>query len=128
MPRTSARIAGHPPDGNEEIAHDSLKGALPDPPLKHIDYGFSWANMLRFKGITFKSGGTFKLCFCESTLVPVCMSERDFSVEVGKIHVSGVSCLISQPSLRNAACVKQFYGDEPKSLRCYAGEPPSLTP
>jgi len=128
VPRTVARTASEPADGNEEIPHDSQLGPLPDPSAVVKDYGFSWANMLRFPNITFKSGGTFKLCFCDSTLVPACKSERDFSIEVGKIHVSGVSCLISQPSLRNAACVEQYYGDSPKPLRCYAGEPPNVSP
>jgi hypothetical protein len=129
VPRTVARTAAEPPDGNEEIPHDSQLGPLPDPVVVVKDHGFSWSNMLRFKGIKFLSGGTFKLCFCDSTLVPSCKSERDFTIEVGKIHVSGVSCLISQPSLRSAACVEQYYGDAPKSLRCYAaGEPPALSP
>jgi hypothetical protein len=128
VPRTVARTAPGPADGNEEIPHDSELGPLPDPVVVVKDHGFSWANMLRFKGITFQSGGTFKLCFCDSTLVKACQSERDFPIEVGRIHVSGVSCLISQPSLRSAACVEQYYGDSPKSLRCYPGEPPKVSP
>merc|ERR1719231_377227 len=32
------------------------------------DYGFSWGDLLRFKPVQFKSGGTFKLCFCDSSL------------------------------------------------------------
>lgn len=128
VPRTVQRTADEHADDNEEIPHDSQKGPLPDPAVVVKDHGFSWANMLRFKGITFQAGGTFKLCFCDSTLVPACRSERDFTVEVGKIHVSGVSCLISQPSLRSAACVEQYYGDSPKSLRCYPGEPPKVSP
>jgi hypothetical protein len=129
VPRTTARTASEPADGNEEIPHDSQLGPLPDPVVVVKDHGFSWSNMLRFKGITFQSGGTFKLCFCDSTLVQACKSERDFSVEAGKIHVSGVSCLISQPALRSAACVEQYYGAAPKSLRCYADrEPPQVSP
>jgi hypothetical protein len=128
VPRTVARDAGTPADGNEEIPHDSQLGPLPDPVVVVKDHGFSWSNMLRFKNITFQSGGTFKLCFCDSTLVPACRTERDFSIEVGKIHVSGVSCLISQPSLRSAACVEQYYGASPKSLRCYPGDPPKVSP
>jgi hypothetical protein len=128
VPRTFARTATEPADGNEEIPHDSELGPLPDPVVVVKDHGFSWSNMLRFKGITFQSGGTFKLCFCDSTLVPACKSERDFAIEVGEIHVSGVSCLISQPKLRSAACVEQYYGASPKSLRCYPGEPPKVSP
>jgi hypothetical protein len=76
VPRTVARTAPGPADGNEEIPHDSQLGPLPDPVVVVEDHGFSWANMLRFKGITFKSGGTFKLCFCDSTLVPACKTEH----------------------------------------------------
>ena len=42
--------------------------------------------MLRFKPIQFKSGGTFKLCFCDSTILgsgSVCSTERDYKIEVG---------------------------------------------
>merc|ERR1712118_131127 len=89
--------------------------------LEVEDRGFSWDKLLRFKGITFSSGGTFKLCFCDSTLLggsTACRSEADYSVEVGTIHASGVSCLIAKPELQRVSCVPQF-GPAPASLRCY---------
>lgn len=98
------------------------------------DLGFSWDKMLRFQGITFKSGGTFKLCFCDSSLLgssSACRSESDYSVEVGTIHASGVSCLIAKPELQRVSCVEQWGKAEwgSTSLRCYKqGTPPNPTP
>merc|ERR1719240_1654739 len=80
---------------------------------------YSWDKMLRFKSFSFTSGGTFKVCFCDSTLLPagaVCKSESDFSVQVGTVHSSGVSCLLEKPALQRVSCVPQMYG----GLRCYA--------
>lgn len=98
--------------------------------LEVQDNGYSWDQMLRFRGITFKSGGTFKLCFCDSSLLAgssACRSEADYSVEVGTIHASGVSCLIAKPELQRVSCVDQYWGT---SLRCYRqyAEPPRPTP
>ena len=73
------------------------------------DYGFSWGDLLRFKPVQFKSGGTFKLCFCDATLTAdgVCMTEKDYKIEVGTIHASGVSCLIADPKLQRVSCTPQ---------------------
>ena len=45
--------------------------------------------MLRFKKIEFATGGSFKLCFCDSSLLPThggvpvpCSSEADYAIEV----------------------------------------------
>jgi hypothetical protein len=86
--------------------------------LPASDYGFSWDKMLRFKPIQFKSGGTFKLCFCDSSLLgpgEVCSSEKDYKIEIGTLHASGVSCLIANPKLQRVACTDQMHG----GLRCY---------
>lgn len=100
--------------------------------LPAYDFGFSWDSMLRFKPVKFKSGGTFKLCFCDSTILPqgeTCSTERDYKIEVGTIHASGVSCLIAEPKLQRVSCTQQ-YGDS--GLRCYrhmeapAPEPPLI--
>merc|ERR1719305_1162734 len=97
------------------------------------DLGYSWSQTLRFKDLTFTTGGTFKLCFCASTLLAgtatPCLTKKDYAVEVGKVHSSGVSCLLSQPKLQRAACVTMEHGADPKPLRCYSGIPvPPLTP
>jgi hypothetical protein len=81
------------------------------------DQGFSWSKLLRFGPIEFKSGGTFKLCFCDSALLGggQCNTVADYAVEVGKIHSSGVSCLLGKPELQRVACTEQYWG----GLRCY---------
>jgi hypothetical protein len=87
--------------------------------LPVVDYGYSFDKMLRFKDIQFKSGGTFKLCFCDSSLITgPCKTEADYSVQVGTIHSSGVQCLISKPELQRASCVPTYFG-KGSSLRCY---------
>merc|ERR1719158_1404249 len=99
--------------------------------LPAADLGFSWDKMLRFKPLQFKSGGTFKLCFCDSAILGpgrVCSTEKDYKIEVGTIHASGVSCLIANPKLQRVSCTGQRHG----GLRCYEHieapkpEPPML--
>jgi hypothetical protein len=105
--------AGKPP-GARKLEQDTARELMPA-----VDLGFSWEAMLRFKDIQFKSGGTFKLCFCDSSLLApgrACASERDYTVEVGMIHASGVSCLISNPMLQRVSCTPQMHG----GLRCYS--------
>jgi hypothetical protein len=106
----------------------SLEAMLPP-----TDLGYSWSQILRFPSLTFSTGGTFKLCFCDSTLLSgaatPCLTKKDYAVEVGKVHSSGVSCLLSQPKLQRAVCVEMKHGADPKPLRCYSGlTPPVLTP
>jgi hypothetical protein len=83
---------------------------------------YSWSKMLRFKSMKFTTGGTFKVCFCDSTLLPgvpenyaSCAKPADYSVQVGTVHSSGVSCLLEKPALQRVACIEQMYG----GLRCY---------
>jgi hypothetical protein len=118
-------------DGNDEQRR--LKSAAPAPVRKlqlneRKDYSF--AKLLRFKPIEIATGGTFKVCFCDSTLLAegaVCSSVKDFSVTVGTVHASGVSCLISNKKLQRVSCASQLYG----GLRCYSmmeAPTPSLPP
>ena len=72
--------------------------------------------MLRFKPVSADSGGTFKVCFCDSTIHSSCLKPSDYGVELGEVHVSGVSCLVENPRLRRVACAEQYHG----GLRCYA--------
>jgi len=86
--------------------------------LASVDAGSSWSRMLRFKPIQINSGGTFKVCFCDSTLLgkgQTCSRKEHFNVEVGKIHASGVSCLLSETKLQRVDCVTQHHA----GLRCY---------
>jgi hypothetical protein len=92
------------------------------------DFGFSWDQILRFKPLQFVSGGTFKLCFCDSSVLgknSACSTEQDYKIEVGTIHASGVSCLIEKTMLQRVTCANQWHG----GLRCYRHVgAPVLTP
>jgi hypothetical protein len=91
------------------------------------DPGISWDSMYRFKDITFSSGGEFKLCFCDSSILPgtnnICDKPEDYTIEVGKVHATGLQCLLNDPKMTKGTCVKQFYG----GLRCYDGAAPAVT-
>jgi len=91
------------------------------------DPGISWDSMYRFKDITFSSGGEFKLCFCDSSILPgannICDKPEDYTVEVGRIHATGLQCLLNDPKMTKGTCVRQFYG----GLRCYDGAAPDVT-
>jgi hypothetical protein len=76
--------------------------------------GFSTQSVLRFAPLTLPSAGTYKVCFCDSEVTGKCSETADFSVEVGKVHVSGLSCLLSVPKLQTAQCFEQYFG----GLRC----------
>merc|ERR1719353_925209 len=85
----------------------------------------SWGGLLRFRDITFATSGEFKLCFCDSALLPgnaVCNGPEDYTIEVGRVHSSGLECLLSKPTMTRGTCVEQVYG----GLRCYDGEVPGV--
>mmetsp|Transcript_44695 Transcript_44695/g.101088 ORF Transcript_44695/g.101088 Transcript_44695/m.101088 type:complete len:812 (+) Transcript_44695:99-2534(+) len=105
--------------------------------LVHVpeDNGYSSEEMLRFTNIRFNGAGKFKVCACDSELQSQasglantqhdCNDAADFNVEVGTIHVSGVSCLLTDAKFRRGDCVKQYHG----GLRCYGkGKAVSVTP
>eukprot|EP00451_Oxyrrhis_marina_P008864 CAMPEP_0204308410 /NCGR_PEP_ID=MMETSP0469-20131031/492_1 /ASSEMBLY_ACC=CAM_ASM_000384 /TAXON_ID=2969 /ORGANISM="Oxyrrhis marina" /LENGTH=2034 /DNA_ID=CAMNT_0051287889 /DNA_START=36 /DNA_END=6140 /DNA_ORIENTATION=+ len=75
------------------------------------DYGFSQAGILRFFPMSFRSAGTFKLCFCDSASLggASCGALADYGVEVGQIHVSGVACLLQNPKFRKSVCCRQYW-------------------
>merc|ERR1712139_409617 len=79
--------------------------------------GFSTQSVLRFAPLTLPSAGTYKVCFCDSEVSGKCSTNADFSVEIGKVHVSGLSCLLSVPKLQTAQCFEQYFG----GLRCVSG-------
>jgi hypothetical protein len=94
--------------------------------LAAVDEGVSWDEMLRFTDVTFATGGQFKACFCDvDTLAEgkYCKKASDYKIEIGTIHVSGVSCLISEKKFQRGTCVEQRYG----GLRCYPGAAPTYT-
>lgn len=76
--------------------------------------GLSTKSILRFKPVTFTTGGTYKVCFCDSSLLPAgqqhCHAESDYDVEVGTLIVSGVSCLLQETDFRRRTCYSMFHG------------------
>jgi hypothetical protein len=90
------------------------------------DPGISWENILRFKDLKFSSGGEFKLCFCDSDLLEgtneICDGPEDYTIEVGKVHATGLQCLLSNPKMTRGTCEKQEYG----GLRCYDDAAPDV--
>lgn len=89
--------------------------------LPAVDSGNSWHEMLRFDGVTFSAGGKFKVCFCDyETLAGdnvVCAKTEHYKLEIGVVHVSGVSCLLEDSKFQRGTCVSQRHG----GLRCYPG-------
>jgi len=106
-----------------------LGGVQPRQLLAAVDRGSSWGEILRFKGASFQSGGKFKACFCDHETLAgpesVCAKASDYKIEIGMIHVSGVSCLIEDAKFQRGTCVSQHWG----GLRCYgsADDVPMLT-
>merc|ERR1711861_103026 len=86
------------------------------------DPGISWDKLLRFDGVQFTAGGEFKLCFCDPTLLAagICSRSSDYKIEVGKVHATGLECLLTNPKMQRGTCVPQMYG----GLRCYDEEVP----
>jgi hypothetical protein len=80
--------------------------------------GVSTEHNLRFKDVTFTSPGTYKVCFCDSEMGE-CAKPKDFAVEVGKVHVSGIHCLLTVPKLRTTTCYEQYFN----GLSCAAKLP-----
>jgi hypothetical protein len=89
------------------------------------DPGVSWNQMLRFDAVEFTTGGEFKLCFCDRTLLAsgaICNQATDYKIEVGKVHATGLECLLTNPKMQRGTCVPQTYG----GLRCYDGAAPEV--
>jgi len=109
-------------DTSYNFLFKSLDQGAPARKLVHVDWesshrgnlalkpGVSTRNNLRFTNLGFSSAGTFKVCFCDSALSGQCESKSDYTIEVGKVHVSGVHCLLSIPKLRRQECYEQYYG------------------
>merc|ERR1719408_811298 len=56
--------------------------------------GVSTDEILRFGPVGFDAdAGKYKVCFCDSDLLPAnqggCLAEKDYSLEVGELYVSG---------------------------------------
>jgi hypothetical protein len=92
--------------------------------LETMDFGYSHSKLLRFNDVTFTTGGSFKVCFCDATLLPpgaTCSSSADYGVEIGEVQASGISCLLKDSTYSRKTC----YAMEPHGgLRCYDGPGP----
>lgn len=95
------------------------------------DYGLSWALLNRYEGVVFETAGTYKVCGCDSEVQSAagvtspCSTADQFSVDIGKVHVSGLQCLLGKPEFARGTCVAQEYG----GLRCYQdGAPDTSSP
>jgi len=118
----------------KEAPFRKLKSAKAAPPadkrslLPAIASGYSHEKLLIFQDIKFTSGGTFKVCFCDATLLgdgEVCDDPSDYGVEVGEVQASGISCLLTNSMFNRKTCVGM--GDA-GALRCYSGTPPDTEP
>merc|ERR1719379_3287607 len=91
--------------------------------LSPVDPGTSHGKLLRFP-LTIPTGGSFKVCFCESEVAvgSTCSEPEDFTIELGALHSSGISCLLHD-NTKSKTCVPM-----PGGLRCYAGEVPDTSP
>jgi len=96
---------------------------------------YSYDSKLIFQNYTFPSGGTFKVCGCDSSnqfsdQATFCRTKADYKIEIGKIHVSGVSCLVNQHKFQRGCCQQQvaLEGGESSGLRCYSDACPTIPP
>jgi hypothetical protein len=95
--------------------------------LPALASGYSYSKLLIFQDITFTSGGTFKVCFCDSSLVgdDGCTKPEQYGVEVGEVQASGISCLLTNSLFNRKTCVPMGTAG---ALRCYSGVPPDTEP
>jgi hypothetical protein len=126
-PRCYMNIEGSPQNGCKKqyessglgvsAAYDFLaKDSTKKTGLLTIPEAISSAEVLRFSPIAFSrttsGAGKFKVCFCDSALLTgeKCLSETDYSLEVGDLYVSGVSCLLADPKYRRGTCYPMYHG------------------
>jgi len=95
----------------------------------------STTTVLRFAPVRLANVGTYKVCFCDyqsfaATGQTACTSLADYTLEIGTIHASGVSCLLTQENLRKHTCRTMAYGGLQcgTSLPDQAAAPAGFTP
>jgi hypothetical protein len=93
------------------------------PSGRRLSEAVSTTGILRFAGLTL-GAGRYKACFCDYVSAGICKDLSDFAVDVGRVHVSGVSCLLGDPKYVRGVCVPQAFG----GLRCYDGSAPFIAP
>jgi hypothetical protein len=80
----------------------------------------STAAMLQITNVQLKAG-SYKLCFCDAEVSGPCRDAYDYTVDVGRVHSSGLSCLFGTKGV-TMACT-DMPGD---GYRCVADEIPAL--
>jgi len=88
------------------------KATAPGPQLNSVNASSS-PDVLRFAPITVEQG-SYKVCFCDSEL-GACSEASDYALEIGRLHVSGATCLSSLPS-SGLSCKDQQHGGQVCSL------------
>jgi len=121
LPRCHLNAAGPCEETVMDTSYDLVIKAAPT--TRRLNQVATTGDLLRFSPIRFSSSGTFKVCFCDSTL-GACQNIADYSAEVGEVHVTGVSCALQHPRLTNTHCYQQVNG----GLSCWGGSAPVFNP
>jgi len=74
-----------------------------------------------FRGFRMSSGGKYKACMCDSTRSK-CQNEKDFDLEVGKVYVTGIYCLLKEEQYRRRTCVQQATSSGSGNVNHVGGE------
>jgi hypothetical protein len=115
-------------NGNRRLESEKPVEAIKERSLlPAMDSGYSHTKLLIFPNVKFTSGGTFKVCFCDSTLrgEAGCLLPEHYGVEVGEVQASGISCLLTNSLFNRKTCVPMGSAG---GLRCYSGTPPDTEP
>jgi len=124
-PRNTVTDAAHVDTQNPGTALAAVAEAV-------VDTGYSSSSVLRFAPVAV-NGGKYKVCLCDSLLEGslvsgagvACSSQANYNIEIGTLHVSGLSCLLRDSKLRKGECVSMYSG----GLRCYrTGEVVTIAP
>jgi len=67
-----------------------------------VDENDSWSKIGRWAGLSFADGGDYRVCWCSGA--NECQTRADYKVQVGEIHVSGVSCLLQYADYQAHCC------------------------
>jgi hypothetical protein len=89
--------------------------------VKEGDKGYSWDKLLRFTPVQLNQGGRYRLCFCDHTLSASgkCEEASDYSLDVGYVQSSGLSCFLNDDMfIRDKFCVPMYHGGQ----RCFDSE------
>lgn len=59
---------------------------------------FNISRLLRFEPVQLREAGRYRVCFCDYTLSRTgsCETAEDYSLDVGYVYSSGVTCMLSE--------------------------------